>query len=312
MQKLLIITITCVISFINSFGQDNITIKKLQSEINREVKKTAADTTPWMWVKGGSVALNGTQGSLKNWAAGGDKFSMAINSYVNYYLFYRNGRQNWDNNLDFNFGLLQSTSTGTRKNDDRLDVLSKYGYNFDGKWFLTGLFNFRTQFFDGYSYSSNSKSLSSTFLSPAYVLTSAGVDFKPSAKFSAFISPLTSRWVIVASRKLSAKGLYGVDSGRHVINEFGAFASINVIKPMSNNVSYKGRLDLFSNYRHNPQNVDVFFTNYFSFKINKYLAATYNLDLIYDDDLRIFGDQGKSAALQLKSLIGIGFTLKLN
>lgn len=310
MRQLIIAAIASMVYSI-SYCQDNITVKKLQSEINREVKKGAADTTPWMWVKGGSVALNGTQGSLRNWAAGGDKFSMAINSYVNYYLFYRNGRQNWDNNLDFNFGLLQSTSNGTRKNDDRLDVLSKYGYNFDGKWFLTGLFNFRSQFFDGYNYSSSSKSLSSTFLSPAYVLTSVGFDYKPSTRFSAFISPVTSRWVIVASKKLAAKGLYGVDSGRHAINEFGAFASINVLMPMTNNISYKGRLDLFSNYRNNPSNVDLFFTNYFSFKINKYLAATYNLDFIYDDDLRIFGDKGKSPSLQLKSLIGIGFTMRL-
>ncbi len=311
-MRKLIIAIIVSAAFITSFGQDNITVKKLQSEINRTVKNSAADTTPWNWVKGGTVALNGTQGSLRNWAAGGDKFSMAINTYVNYYVFYRNGRQNWDNNLDFNFGLLQSTSTGTRKNDDRLDLLSKYGYNFDGKWFLSGLFNFRTQLFDGYNYSSDNKTLSSTFLSPAYVLTSAGFDFKPSAKFSAFISPLTSRWVIVASSQLAAKGLYGVDSGHHVINEFGAFASINVIKPMSNNISYKGRLDLFSNYLNKPQNVDLFFTNYFAFKINKYLAATYNLDLIYDDNVRLFGKDGKSPALQLKSLIGIGFTLKLN
>ncbi|MDQ6813550.1 MAG: DUF3078 domain-containing protein [Bacteroidota bacterium] len=311
-MRKLIIAIIVSAAFITSFGQDNITVKKLQSEINRTVKNSAADTTPWNWVKGGTVALNGTQGSLRNWAAGGDKFSMAINTYVNYYVFYRNGRQNWDNNLDFNFGLLQSTSTGTRKNDDRLDLLSKYGYNFDGKWFLSGLFNFRTQLFDGYNYSSDNKTLSSTFLSPAYVLTSAGFDFKPSAKFSAFISPLTSRWVIVASSQLAAKGLYGVDSGHHVINEFGAFASINVIKPMSNNISYKGRLDLFSNYLNKPQNVDLFFTNYFAFKINKYLAATYNLDLIYDDNVRLFGKDGKSPALQLKSLIGLGFTLKLN
>ena len=303
----LAVTLCCL----SAFSQDDITVKKLQSEINRDVKKDVADTTPWMWVKGGTLALNGTQGSLRNWAAGGDKFSLAINSYVNYYLFYRNGRQNWDNNLDFNFGLLQSTSTGTRKNDDRFDVLSKYGYNFDGKWFLSGLFNFRTQFFDGYSYSADDKTFSSTFLSPAYVLTSVGVDFKPSAKFSAFISPVTSRWVIVASSKLAKNGLYGVDSGRHAINEFGAFASINVIKPMSNNVSYKGRLDLFSNYRVRPGNVDVFFTNYFSFKINRYLAATYNLDMIYDDDVKLFGKEGKSAALQLKSLVGIGFTMKI-
>lgn len=311
MKRITLLTVA-LLGWITSFSQDNITVKKLQSEINRDVNKNGTDTIPWMWVKGGTVAFNGTQGSLRNWAAGGDKFSMAINSYLNYYVFYRNGRQNWDNTLDFNFGLLQSTSTGTRKNDDRLDILSKYGYNFDGEWFLSGLFNFRTQFFDGYSYSSDTKTLSSTFLSPAYVLTSIGFDYKPTAKFSAFISPITSRWVIVASKQLAARGLYGVDSGRHSINEFGAFASFNVVKPMSNNISYKGRLDLFSNYRNNPQNIDVFFTNYFSFKINKYLAATYNLDLIYDDDVRIFGKEGKSPSLQLKSLIGLGFTAKLN
>lgn len=306
-----VIALLAALGYIASYSQDDITVKKLQSEINREVKKGVADTTPWNWLKGGSVALNGTQGSLRNWAAGGDKFSLAINSYVNYYLFYRNGRRNWDNNIDFNFGLLQSTSTGTRKNDDRFDLLSKYGYNFDGKWFLSGLFNFRTQFFDGYSYSSADKTFSSTFLSPAYVLTSVGFDFKPSAKFSAFISPLTNRLVIVANNKLAARGLYGVDSGKHTINEFGAFASINVVKPMSNSVSYKGRLDLFSNYANKPENVDVFFTNYFSFKISKYLAANYNLDLIYDDNVRLFGNEGKSPALQLKSLIGIGFTMPL-
>lgn len=310
-MRQMVMTAIVAMAYVSSFSQDNITVKKLQSEINRQVKKGVADTTPWNWVKGGTVSLNGTQGSLRNWAAGGDKFSLAVNSYVNYYVFYRNGRQNWDNNLDFNFGLLQSTSTGTRKNDDRLDVLSKFGYNFDGKWFLSGLFNFRTQLFDGYSYSSADKSFSSTFLSPAYVLASLGFDYKPSAKFSAFISPLTSRWVIVASNRLAAKGLYGVDSGRHSINEFGAFASINVIKPMGNNVSYKGRLDLFSNYRHRAENVDVFFTNYFAFKINRYLSASYNLDLIYDDDVRLFGKEGKSPGLQLKSLIGLGFTMPL-
>jgi hypothetical protein len=310
MRKLIAVlfaTFSCVLSF----AQDDITVKKLQSEINRDVKKGGADTIPWMWVKGGTVALNVTQGSLYNWAAGGDKFSMALNSYVNYYVFYRNGRQNWDNTLDFNFGFLHTTSSGTRKNDDRLDILSKYGYNFDGKWFLTGLFNFRTQFFDGYSYSAEDKTFSSTFLSPAYALTSLGFDYKPSAKFSAFISPLTSRWVIVANSTLAAKGLYGVAPGKHGINEFGAFASVNIVKPMSNSVSYKGRLDLFSNYRNKPANVDLFFTNYFAFKINKYLAASYNLDLIYDDDLKIFGKQGKSPGLQVKSIIGIGFTLKL-
>ena len=68
-------------------------------------------------------------------------------------------------------------------------------------------------------------------------------------------------------------------------------------------------MDLFSNYAHNPQNVDMYLTNSLSFKINKFLAATYSLDAIYDDDVRSFGKNGNSPGLQLKSLVGIGFTM---
>jgi hypothetical protein len=75
-------------------------------------------------------------------------------------------------------------------------------------------------------------------------------------------------------------------------------------------VTYKGRADLFSNYKNKPGNVDVYMTNAFSFKINKYLSATYSLDLIYDDDVKLFGDNKTSAALQIKSLIGIGFLMR--
>ena len=96
-----------------------------------------------------------------------------------------------------------------------------------------------------------------------------------------------------------------------MINEFGAFASINYQKGMGKNVTYKGKLDLFSNYRHNPLNIDVFMTNFFSLKISKYFSVTYNLDLIYDDDVKLFGEQGKSPALQLKSIIGLGFLKQL-
>lgn len=52
-------------------------------------------------------------------------------------------------------------------------------------------------------------------------------------------------------------------------------------------------------------------TNLFTFKILKNLSATYNLDLIYDDKIRIFGPLKKSPGLQLKSIIGIGYTKNL-
>jgi hypothetical protein len=292
-----------------SFAQDQ-SIKQLQNESSRTLKKDDADTIPALWKKGGIYNLNLSQGSLSNWAAGGDDFSLSLNSYLGLHAFYKNGHHSWDNTLDFNLGYVNSTSLGARKNDDRLDVLSKYGHELTKKLNLAGLVNFRSQLFKGYNYSKDQKTLSSAFLSPAYIIVSPGIDWKPDAYFSLFVSPSTVRWIIVKDDTLSAKGLYGVDPGEHSAMEFGAFLTANYLRDLSNSITYKGRLDLFSNYRHNPKNVDLFMTNVLSFKVSRVLSASWNVDFIYDDDVRIFGDNKTSAALQVKSIIGIGLQLK--
>jgi hypothetical protein len=306
MQKLTLF-LGCSLFFLSSYSQD-IPVRRIPGEIFKSVKKDA-DTSTWKWKRGGLFNANLSQGTLSNWAAGGDEFSMAVNTYVNYYLLYREGKRTWDNTVDFNFGFVQASSIGGRKNDDRIEVISKYGYKVDSinKWYLSGLFNFRTQFFDGNTYDGGTRNFTSTLLSPAYILLSAGMDYKPSQKFSMFLSPLTARWVIVANSYLANKGLYGVDSGKHSIGEVGAFASFNYATFIGKNVAYKGKLDMFSNYRHKPGNVDVYFTNFFSFKINRMLSASYTLDIIYDDDVKILGPNKNAARTQIKSLIGIGF-----
>lgn len=141
----------------------------------------------------------------------------------------------------------------------------------------------------GYNYDNNIKSLTSGFLSPPYILLSIGLDYKPAKDLSIFISPVTSRWLIVHNDSLSAKGLYGVTPGKKSKNEIGAFASINYLKALNNTVGYKGRLDLFSNYKNNPKNIDLYMTNMFTTKLSKVLAASWSIDLIYNDDVRLFG-----------------------
>jgi len=228
---------------------------------------------------------------LSNWAAGGDDFSLALTSYINYYLFYKKGRHTWDNNVDFNIGYIKTTSLGARKNDDRIDIVSKYGIRVDtsNKVFVSGLFNLRTQLFNGFTYYGDSGVLTSAFLSPGYLLLSVGIDYKPFENFSVFLSPITSRYTLMRSERLYYKGLYGVLPFHKYVSEVGAFASVNFFKPIFKNVTYKGRTDLFSNYQNKPFNIDIFFTNLFTFKINKYLSATYSLDMIYDDDVKLFG-----------------------
>jgi hypothetical protein len=286
------------------------TVSDLKKEAGKTIAKDASDTTVKTWKKGGLLGLNLAQTSLSNWAAGGDEFSLSLNSLINLYAFYKKGRSSWDNNFDFNLGYIKTTSLGSRKNDDRIDLLSKYGYAVTSKWNVSGLFNFRSQLFKGYSYNNNVKTLSSAFLSPAYIILGAGMDYKPNDHFSVFISPATARLTIVKDDSLSARGMYGVKPGEHHHMEFGAFLSAGYLKDLNKIVSYKGRLDLFSNYGHNPQNVDLYMSNIFAAKLSKWLTANWNFDLVYDDDTRLFGKNGNSPALQVKSLIGVGLLVK--
>lgn len=293
-----------------SFAQDQV-VARLRSETSRSIKKEV-DSSIWNWKQGGMYNFNLSQSSLSNWVAGGDNFNLSLNSYFNYFKFYRKDRQSWDNNIDINLGFIQSTSLGGRKNDDRVDFLSKYGYKIDttGVWYISGLFNFRSQFFDGYSFGGNPV-FTSSFLSPAYIILSAGLDYKPDNKLSIFFSPLTSRTTLLFSKKLSELGKYGVEAGKHVNRETGLFITINYNNTIAPNIIYKGRADFFSNYYEKPENINLYMTNMFMFKILKNFSATYSLDLIYDDKIRIFGPLKQSPGLQMKSIIGIGYTKSL-
>ncbi len=292
------------------FAQDP-TVKDMRAAITKETKKEKIDSGK-IWKTGGLFNLNIGQGSQSNWAAGGDDFSFSVASHLGFYAFYKKDRYSWDNTVDLNYGLLNTTSLGTRKNDDRIDLLSKVGYGLKPKLNLAGLFNFHSQFSKGYKYSgATSKELLSDFLAPAYVLVSIGLDFKPAEGLSIFVSPITSRWTIVTNDSLSAKGSYGVAPGKKSKNEIGAFVSVNYLKDLNKIISYTGRLDLFSNYGHNPQNIDVLMNNLFAAKISKIFTASLELDLIYDDDVKLFGKNNDSPALQLKSLIGVGLSVEL-
>lgn len=299
--------------FCNSFfvfSQDPI-VKKLQAESTRSVKKEISDTGRRSWKLGGLYTINAGQGTLSNWAAGGDDFSLTIATALNLYAFYKKGKQSWDNTLDVNFGYVNTTSLGSRKNDDRIDMVTKYGYSISNRFNLATLVNFRSQLLKGYSYKDNSKTFASEFLSPGYIVISQGFDFKAKKDLSVFISPITSRWIIVKNDSLSAKGDYGVEPGKETLNHLGAFATINYQKSFNKHVSYRGRLDLFSNYRQKPQNADLYMTNALSAKFAKVLAFSWNFDLIYDDDVRLFGKENTSPALQLKSIIGVGLQVKI-
>ena len=302
--------ILCLGMWQSAFSQDP-SVKDLQAKATKDIRKLKIDSGK-VWKTGGVFNLNFGQGSQSNWAAGGDDFSLSIASYMGFFGFYKRGRYSWDNTLDFNYGLVNSTSLGTRKNDDRIDLLSKVGYELNPKLNLAGLFNFHSQFSKGYKYiGDTARDLLSNFMAPGYFLLSLGLDFKPTKGLSIFASPVTSRWTFVNDDSLSAKGSYGVSPGKKVKKEIAAFLNVTYITKISKAISYNGRLDLFSNYEHDPQNIDVMMNSTFAAKVTKVLSASLGLNLIYDDDVKLFGKNHDSPGLQLKQIIAVGLSVKL-
>jgi hypothetical protein len=290
-------------------AQDKI-VQDLKKESGKSITKEN-DTTGKIWKLGGLFNATIGQTSLSNWAAGGDQFSFTGNSLLNLFAFYKKGKHSWDNSLDLALGYVHTTTLGTRKTDDRIDMVSKYGCELFPKWFLSGLFNFRSQFTQGFNYvNDTTKTLTSDFMAPAYVIVSLGMDFKPRDQISIFISPITSRWIIVTDDSLSARGAYGVDTGKTVRNEIGAYLSANVTHEIVKNLTYKGKLDMFSNYRHNPGNIDIFMTNIFSMNLYKGFSFNIGADMIYDDDVKIFGKEKNAPRLQIRQFFGIGYQKK--
>ncbi|MDD5507256.1 MAG: DUF3078 domain-containing protein [Bacteroidales bacterium] len=259
------------------------------------------------WKNGGKFALNLSQSSLTNWAPGGQN-SLALNSFINYFADYTKGKSLWENRLDLAYGLLKEGDQDIRKSDDKIDFSSKYGRQATKTWYYAALLTFKSQFSNGYNYPDDSIVIS-RFLAPGYLSIGVGMDWKPRDYFSFYLSPATARWIIVNDDNLSDAGAYGVDPGDRIKTEAGAMARLEFLKDIIKNVNLKSKLELFSNYLDKPQNIDVYWDNMFVMTINKYLSASLNLTLAYDDNLRITDKDGKTGPrTQFKEVFGIGFT----
>jgi hypothetical protein len=305
-KRIGLIPVLIFICFATCFSQDA-TVKELKESAEKQVKRDLNDTIPRKWKKGGVYTFNLAQGSLSNWQGGGDNSSFSAVSFLNLFASYSEGKITWDNTLDLGYGYINTTSLGARKSDDRIDLLSKVGYEITNKVFFSALANFRTQFSPGFEYSKDSlgaetQTKTSNYLAPAYLLASLGFNYKATPYMSVYLSPITQRWIIMQDKFLSSIGAYGVIAGKRSRRELGAFLSADFNKEIAKNVVYKSRLDLFSNYKSEPENVDVFWTNVFTLKVNRYLSANVNVDLLYDDNA--------IGRWQIRQLLGIGFSAK--
>lgn len=281
----------------------------IQSSMAQEEKK---DTTK-LWKTGGISSLNFSQVSFQNWAAGGEN-SYSLNGIFSLHANYKKERTSWDNSMDVGYGIIKQGERGVRKTDDKFEISSKFGYKSSSNWYYSGSFTFKTQFDKGYKYNdeAGTKTLLSEFMAPAYMFLSAGMDYKPGENLTVLISPVTGKSTFVMDDALSAKGAFGVEPGENIRNEFGGFVKIAFNQEIWENVTLNTKLDLFSNYIEEPENVDINWEVLISMKVNEYLTANFNSQLIYDDNIKYVDKTGQEHGprIQFKEVFGAGLSFK--
>jgi hypothetical protein len=251
------------------------------------------------WKHSGLVGLTFGQTSLSKWAAGGENSTITGNFTLNASANYLKGEWFWDNNLLAEYGMIYASSTDWQKAADKLNVNSIGGRKISEKWAVAGMMNFNTQFTKGYKYP-NRNNYISTLFAPAYLDAALGFSYRPSPKYRFFLSPIAEREILVLDDSLSNAGALGVDKGKKVDFETGAYLIGNTNQTITTNLSLISSTYLFTPYNEKFGNFDVVWDILLTYKLNRYFTASLNTTLrYYEDEIK---------AIQSKEIFGLGIT----
>lgn len=271
------------------------------------------------WKTGGNYTMNIQQVTLSNWAAGGSS-SFALNTGVSLFANYKKDKKVWDTQLNLNLGFSRQNDRAfeTRKTNDNFVFVSNYGRELSPTYYLSTQLDARTQLLSGYKYTtgadSDIRTRISDLLSPGYVQSSTGLNYrktlKDKSKLSVIVSPFTGRFTIVMNDSLSNAGAFGVTPGENVRAEAGVSLSAQVTDMiLMENITWKSNLNLFSNYERFG-NMVVNFSSNIRLKVNKYISTRIETAVIYDESVYIKQDDGSSSrSVQLQNLINFGVSM---
>ena len=285
-----------------------------------DVGKAYEVETPWRIGGDGSVGF--TQTYYENWKKGGESaisLLMILKGFANYES--SDGKIKWDNNAEFRNGWLQPGGRGSelKKNDDKLEITSRFGLRALKKWYYSAEFNFNTQFFRGYNYpKSEHPDPISAFLAPAKTYFKVGMDYKPNPDFSLFLSPFSIKNVFVRDTTLIDQTKFGVEEGKKAFWEPGLNAEFKYKTNLTPDISWETKYKMFVNYKDPVRKLDIDWENNLRMRLTTYIDLKMMLHLIYDDDVLfpVYNDAGdkvgEKAKLQIKEFITVGFSYSIN
>jgi hypothetical protein len=296
MKKRGVFLIICILFAIGFQGQE------------KEVDSTKVEG----WKKSGLTSLIVNQTAFSNWVSGGEN-SIAATLSVDYNInYYKNG-WSWDTKIIGSFGINKnSDSKYFKKIDDRIEINSLIGKKFIEKFSFSSFLNFKTQFAKGFKYSNPSEDIeikeeTTRFLSPAYLQIGVGVYWKENNSLWVNMAPITGR-LILASKKFTdnlenGEEYFGVPKGEISRFELGASISAFYKFEVIENIQLEQRINLYSDYLEQAENIDIDYTITAFMKINDYLSTNLIIQCLYDENA--------IKKVQLREVFGLAINLNL-
>ncbi len=301
-------------------------VAKDVATLAKESKNTANVDSGKVWKFSGMLSLTASQTALVNWAPGGDQ-QIGLNALANFNANYAKGKHSWQNAITAQYGTLRLIDEYDefRKNDDKLQFASKYGYQAANKLYYSAIFDYKSQFDKGWTYEKvkvvneegaeeeqEVATLNSECWSPLYLTYTLGLDYQVSDNFMFYLSPFCGKTTVVLNDFLSEQGAFGVDTCKHARSEFGWYFKLDAKYNIAKNISFGTNLVLFNSYKDGfMDEIDVDWNVIIAMQINKWLSFNITSELVYDEDVKIVKDDREYFSLtQFKNVTGLGLTFK--
>lgn len=280
------------------------------------------------WTLGGDGNVGFTQTYLSNWKKGGSS-AMSILFVARTYANYSLDKIRWENSAELRNGWVKLPGEGDeknpiQKNDDKLKLTSRFGLSAIKKWYYSTEVDFETQFFNGYKYPNTDDPISA-FMAPARLMFKVGLDYKPSKDFSLFVSPLTSKTVLVQDTMKIDQTNFGIPRGKRAHWEPGLHTDLKFKKDFAGNITFETKYRMFINYLEPRDRFEMEWENLLSVQLNDFISLRAMFHTIYDTKILFDktdkegnpvldgnGNKIREPKLQLREFVTIGFSYKIN
>lgn len=263
------------------------------------------------WLKKGNVKLQFSQTYVSpNWSKGGES-NMAGLASIYMEANYRDLKNiEFNNNFEVKVVLNTVTADSLRNLNvsiDQLRLVSNLGIKMHDNWYYSLSGEFITPLLNNYK--KNSRTLMSSFFSPAKLFVSLGIDYKKSDSkkgydLSLTLSPLTYKLNYLYDNVNLVPSSYGIKEGKHFGNELGSKISSSLSWKLSEKVYWKSKFYYFTDYNYS----DSEWENTLDLNINNYFSIQMFLHMKLDD--RIARNSG-DPLLQIQELLSFGLVYRL-